>query len=161
MTVSADYRKLAKRYRTLPEQVVRAGAKPIQKAVLDRLGAATGGDRRLSGFTRRAGRHQPMGVSVSVSAGISLFEAEVRPGPKRFGGMWSILEYGARPHLVGRPRGGMTRGLHMKYRGDDWFTGPTRNPTSSPAKHVFADGVRDGTPAAERAMADAWERGNG
>ena len=166
MTAAGDYRKLAQRYRTLPEQVVRAGAAEMRKAVLEELKRDIGPDLLMSGFTRRQGvRHQKMGVTVTVHAGVSLSEAEVRPGPRRFGGMWTILEYGTKPHEVGE----LTRktsgsgGKHMNIGGgeDGWHTGPWMIKRGSPAKSTFANGVYHGTAPAERAMADTWERANG
>ena len=65
MSAGAEYRALAKRYRHLPELVVRAGAAEIKRSLLVQLDRDTGGDRVLSGTARR-GRTTKLGVSVTV-----------------------------------------------------------------------------------------------
>jgi hypothetical protein len=157
MSAAADYRALAKRYRHLPELVVRAGAAEIQRSVLVRLDRDTGGDRVLSGTVRR-GRRTKLGVSVTVSPGRNFASATVKPSPPKAGSFWSWLENGTGERVVGE----LTRktsgpgGKHMKM-GSAWRTGPW-SAGRMPAKHTFTEGSARGIPDAERAMAAVFEK---
>lgn len=158
MGAASDYRALAKSYRSLPEQMVRAGAAEMAKAILTNLRADTGGDQRMSGFTRRPGAHPKMAVTTKVSPGTRLATATIEASPRKLRGMWSILESGTAERIVGQ----LTRktigpgGKHMKI-GSAWHTGPW-SAGHSPAKRTFSEGVRVGTRDAERAMTTLWER---
>jgi hypothetical protein len=157
MGVASDYRALAKRYRSLPEEMVRAGAAEMSQAILTNLKADTGGDQRLSGFTRRPGAHPKMAVTTKISPGTRISTATIEASPRRFRGMWSILESGTAERIVGQ----LTRkttgpgGKHMKV-GSDWHTGPW-SAGSSPAKRTFSEGVLLGGRDADRAMTRVWD----
>ena len=68
-TAAADYRKLAKRYRTLPETMVRAGAAELRKTTLTKLKRDVGADRILSGTDPQRPRPKPLNVTVKVETG--------------------------------------------------------------------------------------------
>jgi hypothetical protein len=164
MGAGADYRALAKRYRNLPEQMVRAGAAEMQKAVTIRLKRDTGGDQRMSGFTRRPGRHARMTVTAKISPGTRIATATIEASPRKFRGMWAILEGGTAERIVGqlkrKNKAVGPGGKHMNSAAGDaegWKTGPW-SAGHSPAKHTFTYGVHDGATDAQRAMDDVWER---
>jgi hypothetical protein len=157
MGVSAEYRALARRMRSLPEQMVRAGAVEMQRGITAELKSDTGGDQALSGFGKsRRGRRAKMATTVTVTGGTALATATVKASGAR--GMWTIIEEGTGERVVGR----LTRktsgpgGKHMTI-GGQWRTGPW-SAGRSPAKHTFTDGVERGTAPAERAMTEAWEQ---
>jgi hypothetical protein len=158
MGVASDYRALAKRYRSLPEEIVRAGAAEMSKAILTNLRQDVGADQLMSGFAKR--RRTKMNVAVKVSPGRSFATATVVAGPSRARSGWAILETGTGERFVGdlKFKTSGPGGKHMKL-GTRWLTGPW-SAGSSPAKHTFTEGVSEGIPATERAMARMWEQTN-
>ena len=97
MSAAAQYRALAQRYRHLPEVVVRAGAAEIQRSLLLPLDRDTGGDRVLSGASKR--RRTRLGVTVQVISHSAAADAEVKPS-RRGTAQWSWLEYGTKERIV-------------------------------------------------------------
>ena len=93
MTAASNYRALAKRYRALPEEMVRAGAAELQKTTLANLKKDVGSDRILSGTIRRGRRPAPLTVKVTVEHTRQLATAIFTPG-RRQAGLWAIIEGG-------------------------------------------------------------------
>ena len=91
-TAATDYRALAKRYRTLPEEMVRAGAAELRKTTLTTLKRDVGSDRILSGTARRGRRPKPLNVKVKVEELGRSAVATFQPAGQR--GLWSIIESG-------------------------------------------------------------------
>jgi len=147
MSAATEHRALAQRYRHLPEVVVRAGAAEIQRSLLVRLDRDTGGDRVLSGASKR--RRTRLGVTLQVISSSASADAEVKPS-RRGASQWSWLEYGTGVRVVGED------GEHVKI-GDKWFTGPW-SAGRSPAKHTFTEGCAAGIHDAEKAMAAAFDK---
>lgn len=156
MGVASDYRALAKSYRSLPEQMVRAGAAEMSDAILTNLKQDTG-DQRMSGAGRRR-RSQKMAVTTKISPGTRIATAAVAASPRSLRGMWSILESGTAERIVGELKRKTVGpgGKHMN-SGAGWHTGPW-SAGRSPAKRTFSEGVRLGTRDAERAMTRLWEQ---
>lgn len=104
--------KAAKRVRTLPQEMVKAGVKAANKPLLESYKRDTGGDLLLSGL-RRSGRRGRLRVTTSVrgsgTGGIVRGRAMVRPA-----GPASWLNSGTAP----RPQGS---GWHPGTRGKRTF----------------------------------------
>ena len=94
-TAAADYRKLAKRYRDLPERMVRAGAAELRKTTLTQLKHDVGSDRALSGvwLKGRGKVKYPLNVTLKVDtsarAAVGTFQVV-----RKQRGLWSIIEGG-------------------------------------------------------------------
>jgi hypothetical protein len=149
--VASDYRALARRVRSLPEEMVRAGAADMQQAILANLKGDTGGDQALSGTSRGRRRRTKLATTVTVTGGTALATATVKASPPKALGQWGWLEQGTSGREMGK--------LHMLV-GGAWRTGPWTS-SGSPAKSTFTNGVAKGTPIAERAMTALWERAQG
>jgi hypothetical protein len=160
MSAGTSYRALARKVATLPEQIVRAGAVEMQKAIIASVRIDTG-DQTLSGFSKR--RRTKLSATVKVSVGRSFATATVAASPRRGGGQWTLLEYGTDERVVGelkrKDKSVGPGGKHMN-SGQGWRTGPW-SAGRSPEKRTFSQGVQKGTPAAERAMAREWEQSVG
>lgn len=93
--MTGELRKAAKKVRSLPNQMVRAGADHLKKPVAARLKSDTGGDSRLSGIGNARLR---VATSARGNERAKGFVRIIPPGP----GSW--LNDGTRPRPQGRGR---------------------------------------------------------
>ena len=123
-TAAADYRKLAKRYRTLPEEMVRAGAAELRKTTLTTLKRDVGSDRALSGTGRRGRRPSPDERDGEGGGTGHGRRSRTFTPARRQAGLWAIIESGT---VKGSPAKftftqGVAAGVNMAERAmaDEW-----------------------------------------
>lgn len=175
MTASQRLADLSKDLHGLEKTAVKAAAKAVTKALEQQAARDTGGDRRLSGFKKKAVvlgvQEQPIGNGVRLSP------------DKRTYGQWLIVEAGAEPHFVSGKHGKITgKGAvaKRKARADALASGskgafsgakPLRTPwgpryrttrkSSSPAKSTWTKGRDRGRTEAVDAVRDEFHKAVG
>lgn len=140
MTVSQEIGRVRARLHHLPADIAKQGGEVMRTSLLDAARSDTGGDLRLSHVWWQ---NFSLDVSVTVSGAEDNSTALLSPEPLRGGGaIWSWLEHGTRPHMVGVSRKGRRKKIRIR---GNWVTGPI-GPVHMRAKQTWSRGVEAGTP---------------
>lgn len=151
---TAMLRRAQRNMLTLPDEIVEAGVKILQRELKRTIASATGGDGRMSGMGNSSVR--PM-VDVQSTGRISI--SSVRPA-RRTTGMFVILEDGTDAHDIrsrARRRQPPRPSEAMRI-GDEWATGPWRVRGTS-GKRVWSRAVTIARPQIARAQAQLFSQG--
>lgn len=110
-STAAELRRIARATRSESRQFVDESVKSVSKAIDTTLAADTGGDRVLSGTTRR-GKVGKLRVQTTVKGDV-VVEGKVTPGPNgRSIAVWDWLEDGTEPHRIGTGQHPGTKAKH-------------------------------------------------
>lgn len=140
-SVSQEWNRVRARIHAAPLGICQGGGLILRQAILDQAKIDTGGDLRLSNvwwmnFT--------LDVEVTVKGDAKTSTAVLTPFPLRGGGaIWSWLERGTRPHVVGISKKGRRKMMLMPW---GWRMGPTRPTVRMPPKRTWSRGIEKGTP---------------
>lgn len=128
----SELERLADEVESMPRQMVAAGAKVLEPAILARFRRDSGGDLKLSGLVRAGRRAKAFKVSTRISETAKRTRATVSIGPKAMRGPAAWMTHGTKGH---------------------------GNHPGTPAKGTFTKAVDRSLPDALDAMISVFERG--